>query len=68
MCAEKVVCPFCSNSVDIYKFGDGWVGTCCHGVCYNSHLQPSIKLTKDIKGKNGFERFVLKTSHKHVKN
>jgi hypothetical protein len=68
MRVEKVVCPFCSKSVDIYKFGDGWVGTCCNGICYNSHLLPSIKLAKDVKEKNGFERFALKTSHKHVHN
>ena len=43
----KVICPFCSCSVDIMRFGDGWVGICCDKIIFNSELLPLSDLLKE---------------------
>lgn len=70
MSLETIACPFCSRPVKVNNFGSGWVGICCHGVCYNSNLPPSMKHAENIQDtkKNGFKRFVLETPHGQAKN
>jgi hypothetical protein len=38
----KIICPHCSREVELVKYGDGWVGSCCDRLVYNaSHPPPS---------------------------
>jgi hypothetical protein len=50
--ANKVICPICSYPVNIIKFGNGWLGTCCNKICYNSPMPPSVKLTESNNNLN----------------
>jgi hypothetical protein len=36
----KVSCPVCSRSVNIEKYGYGWIGVCCGEIVYNSAMPP----------------------------
>lgn len=70
MSLETIACPFCSCPVKVNNYGNGWVGICCHRVCYNSDLPPSMKYTENIEytKKNGSKRFVHETHHGHENN
>ncbi len=37
---NTIKCPFCNKTVALVFFGNGWVGTCCDRVLYNSHVLP----------------------------
>ncbi|MCX5810214.1 MAG: hypothetical protein NTX36_12735 [Proteobacteria bacterium] len=37
---ETITCPHCSKSVKLVRYGNGWVGTCCDRVVYNSQTLP----------------------------
>jgi len=49
MSPAKVICPVCSNFVNIKKFGNGWLGLCCREIVYNSVQLPRTKLTENVK-------------------
>jgi len=60
MLPGKVICPTCFSSVNVKRYGDGWVGICCGEIIYNSNRQPYyISATRgacstDSEGSNHF--------------
>jgi len=49
MNSSKIICPFCSCPVQLKKFGNGWVGLCCHEIIYNSDQLPRTTVPKDLE-------------------
>lgn len=49
MSPAKVICPVCSNLVNIKIFGNGWLGLCCREIVYNSDQSPQTTVTENVK-------------------
>jgi|GEM_PF-4694016 len=37
---NTIKCPYCQKTVALVFFGNGWVGTCCDRILYNSNTLP----------------------------
>jgi len=53
MSSTNILCPICFRSVDVKKFGDGWVGVCCQEIVYNSVLPPVTLIPENMAASTG---------------
>jgi hypothetical protein len=44
-------CPLCGKEVKILSMGEGWVGTCCNQIIYNSKYLPKITVSESVSSK-----------------
>ncbi|MEN6321234.1 MAG: hypothetical protein ABFD82_21135 [Syntrophaceae bacterium] len=44
-----IVCYICKKEVPLVSFGDGFVGTCCGGIWYNSAIKPKFDMREEEK-------------------
>ena len=69
MNSAKVICPFCSCPVQIKKFGNGWVGLCCHEIIYNSDQLPRTTVPKILEtARNISSQRLFRDSHHNINN
>jgi hypothetical protein len=60
---DKVTCTTCFRSVNVVKYGYGWIGICCGEIVYNSAMPPlyissntNLNLSSDHPSSNQLAR------------